>query len=140
MTKTMNRFILCVLAINLASFFLVAREPKDAGKSGQAEGPVARLRDAPASARALKNPFAGEAQAIAAGRKLFERHCSTCHGAEGFGAGRAANLHAAAIREAPPGVLFWAISNGRLKKGMPSWSGLPPAELWQLVTYLKSLK
>jgi mono/diheme cytochrome c family protein len=137
MTRTLDRFALTLLAIFLAAFFVAARKPKG---SGQSDGPVARLKDAPESARELKNPLAADEQTLAAGRKLFLRHCASCHGTVGTGKGHAANLHAEEIQEAPPGALFWAISNGRLKKGMPSWSGLPPAQRWQLVMYVKNLK
>lgn len=86
----------------------------------------------------MKNPMAGDPQAVAAGQELFARHCGSCHGMEGCGEGRAADLHAGEIKDAPQGVLFWAISNGRLKKGMPSYSTLPEVQRWQLVAYLTS--
>lgn len=139
----MNRigtFAMCVFVICSTSGTLAARKPKSAHPPGTDDGPVARLNDAPESARALKNPFENDPQAAAAGKKLFRRHCESCHGAEGYGEGRAANLHEEEIKDAPTGILFWAISNGRLRKGMPSWSGLPKAQRWQLVSYLKSLK
>jgi mono/diheme cytochrome c family protein len=87
---------------------------------------------------ALKNPYEGDKQATAAGRKLFLRHCAECHGKSGYGMGRAANLRSKTVQGVPPGVLFWAIRNGRLPKGMPSWSDLPDARIWQLVTYIQS--
>ncbi len=128
----------CLFAAGVLALCVAASKP--AGRHDGDDGPVARLADAPEAARALKNPYAGEVQAVAAGRKLFIHHCASCHGAEGRGEGRAADLHAEEIKGAPAGVLFWAISNGRLRRGMPSWSGLPDAQRWQLVTYLKSLK
>lgn len=136
MNRIEDRIVLSLAVVFFAAFFVAARKPKDAGPT---DGPVARLRDAPDSVKALKNPLADDPQAVTAGQKLFLRHCASCHGDDGTGKGHAADLHAREIREAPPGVLFWAISNGRLRKGMPSWSGLPPAQRWQLVTYLKSL-
>jgi len=107
--------------------------------SGKDEGPVARLSEAPPEARRLRNPFAGQAQAAAAGRKLFVQHCSECHGSRAEGLGKSPSLHLGAIQSAPPGALFWAIRNGRLRRGMPSWAHLPDAEIWQMVTYLKTL-
>ncbi len=111
-----------------------------AGGRSKEEGPAVRLSEAPASAQSLRNPFAGDEKAAAAGHKLFEQHCASCHGADGRGLSHAANLHAPAIQNAPPGVLFWALRNGRIRKGMPSWSQLPDQQLWQLVAYLKTLK
>jgi mono/diheme cytochrome c family protein len=124
----------------LAGFLVIAAWAPGARKPQKDEGPVARLRSAPASARSRKNPFAGNELAAQAGRKLFERHCAPCHGPEGYGRGRAADLHSAGIQSAPPGALFWAIRNGRLRKGMPSWSGLPNQQLWQLITFVETLK
>lgn len=107
-------------------------------KSG--DGPAARLSEAPHSARSLRNPFFGDKSAVAAGRNLFKQHCAECHGEDGYGLGRAANLHVPAIQTAPPGSLFWALRNGRIRRGMPSWSELPDQQLWQMVTYIESLK
>ena len=97
------------------------------------------LAKAPAKAREWKNPYAGKPDAQLAGRKLFRKHCAACHGAEGLGEGKALDLHSEEIQSVPPGVLYWFLKNGNLKDGMPSWSGLPDQQRWQLVTYLKSL-
>jgi len=118
----------------VASFAVAARKPKSE------DGPVAQLSKAPPSAQSLKNPYAGQAEAAAAGRKLFEQHCAQCHGQDARGLERAADLHSPAIQDAPPGTLFWALRNGRVRKGMPSWSQLPDQQLWQIATYLKTLK
>lgn len=131
---------IAVLSLFLLAFSLSAKKSKDHSEPKKDEGPAARLSEAPASARSLENPFSGSKEAVAAGRKLFLRHCAECHGRDGGGVGRAADFHSSAIQSAPPGVIFWAIRNGRLRKGMPSWSGLPDQQLWQIVTYLKTLK
>jgi mono/diheme cytochrome c family protein len=101
--------------------------------------PAVQLSKAPASAQALKNPLAGQEEAIVAGRKLFHKHCVECHGPDARGRGHAADLHSPVIQNAPPGVLFWAIQNGNPRKGMPSWSGLKDQELWQIITFIKTL-
>jgi mono/diheme cytochrome c family protein len=129
-----------LLAAALIASRLSARKPKGEPQASPTSGPAARLSEAPASARALKNPYQGDPQAAAAGRKLFLRHCAECHGRAGYGIGHAANMHSPAFKNAPPGALFWAIRNGRLPKGMPAWSDLPDQQKWQLVTYLKTLK
>jgi mono/diheme cytochrome c family protein len=87
----------------------------------------------------MKNPFEVDKRAKAAGRQLFLRHCSECHGQDGYGIGKAADLHSAEFQSASPGALFWSIRTGRLPKGMPAWSSLPDQQIWQLVTYLKTL-
>ena len=130
-----RRVLQVVSALMLVtSLAVAARKPKSE------DGPAAQLSKAPPSAQSLKNPYEGQAEAAAAGRKLFEQHCAQCHGQDARGLERAADLHSPAIRNAPPGSLFWALRNGRVRKGMPSWSQLPDQRLWQIVTYLKTLK
>ena len=94
---------------------------------------------APEKARTSQNPYEGQADAIAAGKKLFLQHCAECHGEDAQGAHRSANLRSAGVQNATPGELVWFLSNGNLVKGMPSWSGLPEQRRWQIVSYLKTL-
>jgi len=130
-----RRVLQVVSALMLVtSLAVAARKPKSE------DGPVAQLSKSPPSAQSLKNPYAGQAEAAAAGRKLFVQHCAECHGQDGRGLERAPDLHSPPIQNAPPGTLFWALRNGRVRKGMPSWSQLPDQQLWQIVTYLKTLK
>jgi hypothetical protein len=37
-------------------------------------------------------------------------------------------------------ALFYILSNGVVRKGMPVWSKLPEPQRWQLVSYIKSLR
>ena len=130
-----RRVLQVVSALMLVtSLAVAARKPKSE------DGPVAQLSKAPPSAQALENPYEGQAEAAAAGRKLFGQHCAECHGQDARGLERAPDLHSPPIQNAPPGTLFWALRNGRVRKGMPSWSQLPDQRLWQIVTYLKTLK
>jgi mono/diheme cytochrome c family protein len=113
------------------------------GRAEQTEKAVrvgSELAEAPPKAATRENPYAGQAQAVQAGRKLFERHCAPCHGDDGRGNGKVPDLHADPIYKAPPGALFWFLRNGNIREGMPSWSRLPDQQLWQLVTYLQSLR
>lgn len=93
---------------------------------------------APAAAE-KPNPLAGDAKAAAGGRKLFERHCVQCHGNDGSGLHRAADLQLPVVQSQPDGALFWKITNGNLRRGMPSFSGLPEMQRWQLVLHIRSL-
>jgi len=93
----------------------------------------------PASAADLVNPYESGMEAAMAGKKLYLRHCSRCHGREGQGIRDAVDLHSPALQNSPPGVLFWLLKNGNLKGGMPAWSRLPDPQLWEVVTYLKQL-
>jgi mono/diheme cytochrome c family protein len=75
---------------------------------------------------------------VAAGRKLFVRHCSECHGPEGLGTERAPSI-ANVVRQKDRSSLRTFIKNGDLRGGMPSWSKLPDKRLDQIVAYLKSV-
>ena len=98
----------------------------------------ARLASAPTKARERPNPFANSEPARLAGRKVYLRYCAECHGPTAEGGEQAPSLRAAAQAETP-GTLLWFIKNGELRAGMPSWSRLPDQQVWQIVTYLKTL-
>lgn len=94
----------------------------------------------PEKARVHENPLASSPQAAPAGAKLFEQHCAQCHGRDATGRAGKPNLRSHRVRQATPGELEWLLTNGSLRNGMPSWSRLPEAQRWQIVTYLKSLQ
>ena len=93
----------------------------------------------PEAARQRQNPMANESSAVAAGRKLFQRNCASCHGKQAEGMAKHPDLHTDRVKNATPGELEWLLKNGSLKNGMPSWSRLPEPQRWQLVSFLKSL-
>jgi mono/diheme cytochrome c family protein len=97
------------------------------------------IAGAPAKARDRQNPYGNSAEAVAAGRKLFQQHCAECHGDDARGRGSAADLHSSAVQNATPGQLAWFLRGGNVRRGMPSWSGLTEQRRWQIVAYLKSL-
>jgi len=103
-------------------------------------GVLLAIAQAPEKARLRQNPYDGRPDAIVAGAKLYRQHCAECHGPNGWGTDRAANLHARDVQRATPGELEWFLRNGNLVRGMPSWSGLPEQRLWQIVVYLKTLR
>ncbi len=105
----------------------------------KAANPGSELAQAPALAQSWRNPYAGRADAVMAGRKLFLKHCAACHGEEGRGQDKAPDLHSPIIQSVSPGVLFWFLRNGNLREGMPCWSRLPDQQRWQIVTYLKTM-
>jgi mono/diheme cytochrome c family protein len=100
----------------------------------------AELSKASEKARMRRNPLEGDAYAVAGGKKLFEQHCAECHGAAGEGGKKAPSLNTKEVQEATPGTLFWLLTNGVVRRGMPVWSKLPEAQRWQLVMYLRTLK
>ena len=93
----------------------------------------------PERARARRNPLETDPAAIAAGRKLFAHHCAECHGETAEGGRKAPNLRSEEVQSATPGTLFWILTNGVVRRGMPVWSKLPEPQRWQIVTFIKSL-
>jgi mono/diheme cytochrome c family protein len=126
-----------LLIASLAAAALAAARDKDATDS---RGVLLAIAQAPAKTRDWKNPYEGNAEALLAGKKLYDQHCSECHGANARGMRNAVNLRAPSVQNATPGELVWFLRNGNLFHGMPSWSGLPDQRRWQIVTYLKSLR
>jgi mono/diheme cytochrome c family protein len=99
----------------------------------------AELAKAPEKARSKRNPLENDPQATAAGQNLFERHCSECHGNAAKGSKKAPSLRAEEVQNAAPGAIFWILTNGVVRRGMPVWSKLPESQRWQLVSFIKSL-
>jgi PQQ-dependent dehydrogenase (methanol/ethanol family) len=86
----------------------------------------------------LKNPVAGQADAIAWGKKLYLEGCSGCHGPTAEG-GRGPNLaHGDQIRGATNRHLLAILTEGVKGSDMPP-SGLAPAQTWQVIAYLRNL-
>jgi mono/diheme cytochrome c family protein len=99
----------------------------------------AELMKAPKKAVARHNPLATDPDAVAAGSKLFSLHCAECHGDMAEGTKKAPSLFADEVQRATPGTLFWLLTNGVVRRGMPVWSKLPEAQRWQLVSFIKSM-
>lgn len=99
----------------------------------------AELAKAPEKVRAKRNPLENDPDAAAAGQNLFEQHCSACHGNAGYGTGKAPSLRVEEVQNAAPGAIFWVLTNGVVRRGMPVWSKLPEPQRWQLVRFIKSL-
>ena len=93
----------------------------------------------PTAYRQKPNPYAGQPDAIVAGRRLFAEYCAQCHQPDAMGKGKRPSLRSNFVQGAPDGELFWVLRNGILAHGMPSWSMLPPQQRWQIISYVKSL-
>ena len=76
---------------------------------------------------------------VMAGRKLFSQHCAACHGDDAQGTSRAPSLHTSSVQLRSDDALLQFLTDGDLRKGMPSWSRLPEERRVQLTRYLKSL-
>ena len=141
--RTLSRIAVIGVLIFGIPFARGQSENSDASKSAANQPKNLHLYDelakAPEKARTRQNPLAADPDAVAAGKKLFERHCGECHGETAEGGKKGPSLRAAEVQQATPGTLFWLLTNGVVRRGMPVWSKLPEPQRWQIVSYLKSL-
>jgi len=140
--KSPQRAVLTALAIS--SLFLtasrsIAQKPVSTEVVQHKDYFYAEIAKAPEKARAKRNPLESDRDAVAAGSNLFQQHCAECHGESADGGRKGPSLRVREIQDATPGALFWLLTNGVVRRGMPVWSKLPEPQRWQLVSYLKSL-
>jgi mono/diheme cytochrome c family protein len=132
---------LLALASPVASAKIGSQRQTDAlGPAKDDQSVYAEIAKAPKKERARRNPFDKDANAITAGAKLFAQHCAECHGNMAGGGKKGPSLRDEEVQSAEPGALFWVLTNGVVRRGMPVWSKLPEPQRWQLVSYLKSLR
>ena len=127
MIRTMTRRLsLTLLMVLLPAMF------------GSADG--GWLKNVPARDHEKTNPYQDQADAIAAGHRIFVDRCSHCHGENAEGTKKHPPLKSdRVLHQASEGDLHWLLVNGNMRKGMPSWAKLPDQQLWQVITYVKSL-
>ena len=143
MTRT-ERIISTIPAASLFALALALTVPlisaqKESAPAQKDDSVYAELAKAPKKAVARRNPMENDPEAKPAGAKLFDLHCAECHGENAEGGRKGPSLRAREVQQATPGTLFWILTNGVVRRGMPVWSKLPEPQRWQIVTYLKSL-
>jgi mono/diheme cytochrome c family protein len=131
--KLLQAFAALVLGCTVVAAQSSAPTTKDASV-------YAELAKAPAKAAARHNPLESDRDAAVAGGKLFAQHCAECHGDTAEGGKKGPSLRVDEVQNATPGTLFWLLTNGVVRRGMPVWSKLPEPQRWQLVSYIKSLR
>jgi len=100
-----------------------------------------RWEQVPARDHTRANPLAGRPEAIAAGALVYRERCQQCHKSDAQGDGhKRPSLRGEGLRTASDGDIEWFLRQGDLGRGMPSWSSLPQAQRWQVVTYLRSIQ
>lgn len=137
MTMKMKALISAAFVFALTVAFAIAQ-----GNDSVARKDIsvyAELAKAPRKAVARRNALENDPNAVAAGANLFDQHCAECHGAMADGGRKGPSLRADQVQQASPGAIFWILTNGVVRRGMPVWSKLPEPQRWQLVSYIKSL-
>ncbi len=98
------------------------------------------FRDAPASAKTMKNPYEGQEAAAKAGKVLYGRNCLSCHGRVGKGTGNIPSLVDGKLEGVTSGEIFWFVTKGSKDSGMPPWAFLPRQQRWEIITYVRTLE
>jgi mono/diheme cytochrome c family protein len=136
MTRITSLAIAVALSVFVIPIVSIAQQDQSASSANSI---YVELAKAPKKAAARRNPLESDAEAPAAGAQLFARHCAECHGVTAEGGKKGPSLRASEVQQATPGAIFWLLTNGVVRRGMPVWSKLPDAQRWQLVSYIKSL-
>jgi PQQ-dependent dehydrogenase (methanol/ethanol family) len=86
-----------------------------------------------------RNPLGAGGAAIAAGRVLYDQTCQSCHAAAGQGDRGPALDTGAFAHGGEDGDLFHTIREGVAGSQMPPFRGFSNEQVWQLVSYIRSL-
>ena len=88
----------------------------------------------------LPNPREHDPRALEEGKQLFVSYnCADCHGSEGSGGVGPSLQDDRWHFGGTAGEVYESIAQGR-PDGMPAWGGrIPGAQVWALVTYVRSL-
>lgn len=98
-------------------------------------------------AQKIKNPVASDAESIEAGKKLYQRHCASCHGPQGKGDGGMA-LSGGTPSDltdetwdygSTDGEVFVAIRDGVSSDMQAYKEKLSEKQIWQVVNFIRSI-
>lgn len=104
----------------------------------------------PRDYQAAQSPLKVDAKVIAGGRALYDRHCASCHGSDGLGAGDASRgltpspaLLAYMIGRpiAVDEYLLWSIADGgkQFDTEMPGFRDtLARDDIWRIIAYMRA--
>ena len=112
---------------------------------GLLQSPTAPRKGGNPEAAKIKNPIAATAESASAGKRVYTRMCSRCHGAEGKGDGTAATTPVPDLTDAKwdyggsDGEIFSAIHDG-VSADMDGYAArLSDTDIWNVVNYIRSV-
>lgn len=87
-----------------------------------------------------KNPLANDPAAVTNGARLYQQACQACHGGNAAGSERGPALSTGVFKHGgKDGELFLNVRNGITGTKMPAFPRLESAQVWSIVSYLRSL-
>ena len=100
-----------------------------------------RFPAGPAMALATTTP-AADGDSIAAGRSLFNQHCSHCHAPNAMSPEPSRDLRRLRLRYGAVAaeVFYTTVTRGRPDKGMPTWSNLDTGAVQRLWMFVDSVQ
>jgi cbb3-type cytochrome c oxidase subunit III len=109
------------------------------------QSPVAPKKGGNPEAATIKNPVAASPESASAGKRVYTRMCSRCHGAEGKGDGTAATAPVPDLTDAQwdygssDGEIFSVIHDG-VSADMDGYAArLSDTDIWNVVNYVRSV-
>jgi len=109
------------------------------------QAPAAPRRGGNPEAAKVKNPVVLSADSSAAGKRVYTRMCSRCHGPEGKGDGTAASAPVPDLTDAQwdyggsDGEIFAVVHDG-VSADMDGYAArLSDTDIWNVVNYLRSV-
>lgn len=107
----------------------------------------AKLQESRKEARKIKNPVPVSVETVEAGKKLYQRHCASCHGPHAKGDGGMA-LSGGTPSDltddvwdygSTDGEIFIAIRDGVSSDMLGYKEKLEEKQIWQIINYLRDL-
>ena len=109
------------------------------------QSPAAPKKGGNPEAAKIKNPVAASADSTAAGKRVYTRMCSRCHGPEGKGDGTAATAPVPDLTDAKwdyggsDGEIFAVVHDG-VSADMDGYAArLSDADIWNVVSFVRSV-
>ena len=109
------------------------------------QAPAAPRKGGSPEAAKIKNPVASSPESIAAGKRVYTRMCSRCHGPEGRGDGTSASGNVPDLTDAAwdyggsDGEIFAVIHDG-VSADMDGYAArLSDTDIWNVVNFVRSV-